>query len=242
MANVGTMTKCMHSGHTARMRLESACLANMGFQSNNCVLSDPQGCIAAFGDITKMSNMKLITSFGNPFWLEKQDFGFKRYPSQFSTQFAIESAIELSKKIDPDNIISIEIIWPALHYLDRPNVLNGLAAKFSLQYLVSKSLIEGNITNQRFTEKEVMKPNVQMLISLTTLTFDNNIPSNFNSMYGFLKVRQKDGGNFETKCQFHKGHWHNPANKDQIISKFIDNTKKYLSKSDQEKSLRKFFR
>merc|ERR1719356_203017 len=43
MANVGTMSKCLHCGHAAQVGVESAQLAKEGFEASPCIFDHPKG-------------------------------------------------------------------------------------------------------------------------------------------------------------------------------------------------------
>ncbi len=94
--NTGSMTKSSHSGHAARMGLECAVLANMGWTASADVFG-PKGFFDTFlhGDAEPEL---LVKDFGRPLRMVDPGVGFKKHPSNYFTHRPIDAALALREE------------------------------------------------------------------------------------------------------------------------------------------------
>ncbi|MFI9628777.1 MmgE/PrpD family protein [Streptomyces sp. NPDC052042] len=161
LANFGTMTKPLHAGLAARDAVTAIGLARRGFTANPHQLEAPRGFFAAYGD----TSFELLATLGERLahWESAwtTDWALKRYPSCYATHLAIDSALELRRRLadpGPSRIARIRVSVPASStspLLDRLPV-TGLEGKFSLAYTVARALVDGRVELADFTDDRVL--------------------------------------------------------------------------------------
>src|ERR1700722_8848818 len=131
--NTGSMTKSSHSGHAARMGVECAILAGMGWTAS-ADLFGPGGFFDAFAG-GRAEPEALIEHFGDPFRMVDPGVGFKKYPCNYFTHRPIDAALALREEhaIQPRQIERVLVRFPAFDYVNRPSPATGLDGKFSVQ-------------------------------------------------------------------------------------------------------------
>jgi 2-methylcitrate dehydratase PrpD len=85
--------------------------------------------------------------FGNLYRMVDPGIAIKKHPSQNSTHWGIDAALELHQRydIDPAQIASVRIETPVRPYTDWGAPQTGLEGKFSFQYTVAAALLGGRI-------------------------------------------------------------------------------------------------
>jgi 2-methylcitrate dehydratase PrpD len=191
--NTGTMTKSSHSGHGARMGLESAVLAKMGWTASADVFG-PKG----FFDTFMPGNAKpelLTKGFADPLWMLDPGVGFKAFPSNGFTQRPIDGALELRREhgLKPGDIERVQVLFPRFDYVNRPQPRSGLDGKFSIQYTTLLALLDGEVTVESFTDERLNRADVQALLPKVKLDFDDSIPFDKVKMHVIINVWLKGG-------------------------------------------------
>ena len=191
--NTGTMTKSSHSGHAARMGVECALLAGMGWTASSR-LFDAGGFFESFtggpGDPELM-----LAGFGQPFRMVEPGVGFKKHPCNYFTHRPIDAALALraQHELDPGSIVAVEVRFPRFDYVDRPEPATGLDGKFSVQYTTAAALLDGVVTVESFTNERRFAPDMIAFLPRVRLRMDPAIPADFATMHVELSVRLDDG-------------------------------------------------
>jgi 2-methylcitrate dehydratase PrpD len=208
-ANAGTMTKCTHCGHAAQVGLEAAMLAARGFTANPDVIEAPDGYGVAFLG-QKFEPGKLL-NFGSSFRIVEPGFALKMFPSQYGTHFAITAGLDLFPKVpDCRQIHNIRLTTPVMPYVNRPFPESGLAGKFSFQYTFCRALVDGRVTIDTFTDRQVQDPVILNLLARVQLTMDRTIPARFEAMHVEAQVELADGNVLTARCGGPRGVWGSP--------------------------------
>src|SRR5688572_7838081 len=162
--NTGTMTKSSHSGHAARMGVECAVLAQMGFTGHPDVFG-PKGFFDTFL-FGKAEPQLLIENFGAPLRMVDPGVGFKKHPSNYFTHRPIDAALALREvhSIEQGQIAKVEVVFPRFEYVNRPQPQTGLDGKFSIQYTTAVALLDGEITVDSFNNERRFAPDVVALL------------------------------------------------------------------------------
>ncbi|OWT64024.1 MmgE/PrpD family protein [Candidimonas nitroreducens] len=171
-ANFGTMTKPLHVGHCARNGLFAAQLANSGFTANLDALESKQGFFAAFDGLENVDRGRMLDDWGVLLEAEQESVGLKQYPCCGSTHAAIRAMLELvGRGLKPENVASIEIKANRrrLPHTNNPDPQSPLAAKFSIQYVTARSLVDGAVRLHHFENDAYVEPKVRELIARTSL-------------------------------------------------------------------------
>ena len=197
-ANFGTMTKPLHVGQCGRNGLLAALLAEGGFDANPEVMEHHQGFFNVFNGPGKFDPAPLLEDWGPPFEIEDPSIALKQFPCCGSTHPAITLALELARDEDvavPD-IAAIEILPHSrrLPHTDKPFPTTTLEAKFSVQYVVARALLDGAVRLNDFEPERVDDPEVRNLLALTQARPHPEMADDGPEQWGAeVKVTLKDG-------------------------------------------------
>jgi 2-methylcitrate dehydratase PrpD len=235
--NTGTMTKSSHSGHAARMGVECAVLAKMGWTASADVFG-PKGFFDTFFQGDAKPEL-LIEGFAAPLRMVKPGVGFKKHPSNYFTHRPIDAALALREEfsIKASEIVRVEVIFPRFDYVNRPQPLTGLDGKFSVQYATLVALLDGEITIDSFTNERRFSPDVEALLPQVTLTVDDAIPSDFDQMHAIVNVWLKNGQQFSKRVDKLSGWIGLPLTREQRLKKFFGCVRRTLDDAKAKRML-----
>ncbi|MQA76897.1 MAG: hypothetical protein GEV10_00205 [Streptosporangiales bacterium] len=233
--NTGTMTKSSHSGHAARMGVESAMLASMGWTATSDVFG-PRGFFDTFlGD--EHEDELLLEHFAEPFRMVDPGVGFKKHPSNYFTHRPIDAALAIRAEntFDPGDVTSVEVRFPRFEYVDRPRPESGLDGKFSVQYTTATALLDGRIGIGTFTNERRFARDVDEFLAKVHLVFDDDIPNDFQDMHVVVTVTLGDGRVLEKRVDELSGMHGVPLSRDQRTEKFLMCCEQVLTDGDARK-------
>lgn len=206
LANIGSMAKCTHCGNAAASGLDAALLAQRGFTANPDILEAPRGLIATYYSDT-FDPQKLL-DYGKPYRVVAPGLAIKLFPSQYGTHWAISAGLELHSRItDAAQIRHVRMRSPVMKYIDRPQPVNGLDGKFSLQYTAAAALLDGSVRIDTFSDERRFRADMIDLLGKIALTQDASIAGDFHDMRVELDVEFTDGRRIATVCRGPKGCW-----------------------------------
>jgi aconitate decarboxylase len=223
MANVGTMTKATHCGNAARMGLESALLAADGFTADPDILSAPNGFGAFYlGGAERATG--IAEDYGKPFRIHEPGVAFKKYPSQYGTQRAVDAALAIVREhgVRGDQIVHVTIHGPRMDYVDRPRPASGLDGKFSFQYVTAVALLDGAVAIDSFSDARRFSPDVEALLPKIAYEGDASISADFDEMWIETLVTLVDGRTVRERCVRPTGIWGLPLTRAEQEAKARD--------------------
>ncbi|HEY8369427.1 MAG TPA: MmgE/PrpD family protein [Thermodesulfobacteriota bacterium] len=222
-ANTGTMTKSSHSGHAARMGVEAALLASLGFTACEDVFGKGQFFDLFYGPGTYDISL-LLKDFGRPYRMISPGVGFKKHPSNYFTHRPIDAALELRQlhRLAPEDIDQVVVDFPRFDYVNRPRPKTGLDGKFSVQYTTTIALLDGRITVESFADARRFAPDVEALLPRVRLNVRDDIPRDFNETWAAVRVHTRDGRVLEARCDKPRGLWGVPLSREERLAKFRD--------------------
>ena len=226
--NTGTMTKSSHSGHAARMGVECAVLAKMGWTASREVF-EPKGFFDTFFGGRGEPEL-LVRDFAKPLRMIDPGVGFKKHPSNYFTHRPIDAALALRAEhhIDPARIEAVEVVFPRFEYVNRPFPETGLDGKFSVQYTTAVALLDGEITVDSFTNERRFAKDVEALLPHVKLTTDDSIPADFDRMHAIVNVTMKDGERYSRRVDKLSGWIGEPLTREQRLKKFYSCARRVL--------------
>ena len=218
--NTGTMTKSSHSGHAARMGVECAVLAKMGWTASADVFG-PKGFFDTFLGGRAEPHL-LVEGFARPLRMIDPGVGFKKHPSNYFTHRGIDAALALREEdgVVPSQIESVEVVFPRFDYVNRPFPETGLDGKFSVQYTTAVALLDGEVTVDSFTNERRFAADVQALLPRVALKIDDAIPNDFDRMHVIVSVTLKDGSRHSKRVDRLSGWIGAPLTRDQRLKKY----------------------
>jgi 2-methylcitrate dehydratase PrpD len=159
----GTMSKPLHAGKAAQNGLLAAELARRGFTSHPAAIEAELGFAW-----TQAPHFEPQQAFVFPTGEHTVDnVQFKRYASCAGTHSAIDGARKLCEEhgVSADDIQRLTIELPELLFgvcnIHRPET--ALEAKFSVRFTTAVALLEGDLSEQGFTDEFAHDPKVAAL-------------------------------------------------------------------------------
>ena len=213
----GTMSKPFHAGKSGQSGMMAALLALDGFSAAQDVLEGPSGYFqVAKGHVDE----EVINNLGKTWDIET--LAQKYHASCHATHSPIEAALSITQKenIDYKDIksIAIDAAKIATDAAGKTELKTGLEGKFSINYCVVNALIRGNTGMQAFTNEKVTDPEVNELMSRTTLTLDETL----SSLESRVTIQTNDGRVFTTSADIMKDIPSLEMKKVKITDKFTD--------------------
>jgi 2-methylcitrate dehydratase len=163
----------------------------------------------------------------------------KFLPVEWGAQAPVERFLELSKRIRPDQIKSIEIFGYEFLVKEIGGGRNDAKEKWdpqtretadhSLPYLLAVTLMDGDISLASFAPERVLDPKLRPLMQKMTVTLDpatKALPPPRQPVR--FKIVLTDGTVIEETCEYPLGHPLNPARRDAVYAKFLKLTEPVL--------------
>ncbi len=235
--NFGTMTKPFHAGNAARNGVMAAMLAKRGFTAHPDIMEERFGFFNVYKGNGQGELEQATDGLGENFSILTFGIAFKLYPSCGETHAAIDLVLDLTKKhnISPQDVESIEVAVDELTsgvnlYTDPKR---GLEGKFSLEYCMTRALLDGCVSLEHFTDEKVNEPKTQQIIKKMKRRIDPNIPP----LGASVTVKLTDGREFSQQADAPKGSPQSPPTNEELVSKYKDCAQLVLPLKDVERSL-----
>jgi len=239
--NFGTMTKPLHAGNAARNGVLAAIMAQQGFTADRDILDGSLSFGQVLGGETEQGAVEINLEVKKEYQIVSPGVALKPYPSCAYSHWAIDAVLELKKEaaIAPDNIAEVECYTsPELTNLlihSRPRT--ALEGKFSLEFCTAVALIDGEASLNQFIDEKVADSAVQELVKKVKYVHPPEMKSGLTSLGGELVIKLRDGGVYSRKVDVARGNPGNPLTQDELINKYKDCVRLFLSPEDTEKSL-----
>lgn len=165
--NFGTMTKPFHSGKSAMNGAMAALLAETSFSGNDAILDG--GFLEKY--TPEINRDKLIDFLNGPDLIDT--LRFKQFPCGVATHPAIIAVkrIKSRTQVTPDQIESIDVsVYPnAFQCAIIRHPKTGLEGKFSMYYVIARTLLFGNVDVGSFSDAAVGVEELRPVIDKITL-------------------------------------------------------------------------
>jgi 2-methylcitrate dehydratase PrpD len=234
--NFGTMVKPLHAGIAARNGIEAALLAKAGFTADENIFEAPLGFKNVFtGNHSDISHeipygSRTVTPadfaklLGNPWNIASPGVSFKLCPSCRATHFGMEAALNFRQAypVDARRISEIECHVPnhmeSVLFYHRPQ--KGLEGKFSLEYVLARTILQGIPRIDDFTDERVNEAEIKKLIEKMTWISFEPVAGTFGAPEFIVKL--DDGTEFHSKIAFPRGEPENPVSDETLLGKYQD--------------------
>jgi 2-methylcitrate dehydratase PrpD len=174
--SLGSMSKSIGVGNSARNGLAGALFAEAGFTAAESAIEGKYGFAAVASDTVDLA--KMTARLGDK-W-EILENAYKPYPCGVVLFPVIDACLELRKRLGhPVGEITQIVVrgHPLLRErTDRPEANDGRSAKVSLQHSVAVSLLQGAAGIAQFTDARVADPAVRALRTKVTAQDDASMP------------------------------------------------------------------
>ena len=167
-SNFGTYVKPLHVGHCGRNGLFAALLARNGYTASPVAFEHKEGYFEVFNGEGNYDAEKILPAWANPLDIVKPGIAIKQYPCCGSTHPAIDAMLEIVRAHDvkPDAVERIQS-WTherRLKHTNRPNPQSRTDAKFSVQYCLSRALVDRKVTLEHFEGDSYRDPRVAAIL------------------------------------------------------------------------------
>jgi 2-methylcitrate dehydratase PrpD len=228
-ANFGTMTKPLHVGHCARNGLLAALLVREGFTANPGAFEHKQGFLEVFNGAGTYDDARMLADWGKPFMIEVGEPGLKPYPCCGSTHSAIDRALDLARRYHPapESIAGIEVLAHArrLPHTDNPDPRTPLGAKFSMQYAVTRALLDGAVRLDHFEGTAHLDPRVRGVMPRVVVRAHPDMTDDSPYQWGAeVVVTLTSGDRLASRIDDYprRGPGGNPMRREELWMKFDD--------------------
>ena len=166
-AHFGTMAKPLQVGQCARSGLMAAKLANAGFTANPAAFEHPQGFFASYDGLDNVHLERLLDHRNGRLEIEQDAVGLKSFPCCGSTHPVARAMLALrARGLHPEDVDSIlmTVNRRRLPHTNHPNPKTPLEARFSMQYVAARALLDGAPRLHHFEGRAHLEPDVRALM------------------------------------------------------------------------------
>ena len=215
-ANRGSMTKPMHAGNAARNGVLASTFASMGFTAEETIFSASGGFAEAY-DLPPGCMEAAAEKLRQHLDIVEHPPTFKRYPCVSPAHRYIETMRMLRSRygLTPDNVASIGCT-PS-RSLRCPYPKTDLESKFSADFSLVATLIDGEVNLQNSTNSFLKRSDVQSLLAKTVYV---EKPPGYEANHadGFIRIKTTSGEVYQEDITREKGEL---TTYDDIRTKFL---------------------
>ena len=200
-ANFGTMVKSFHVGHAVRDGIFCARLAANGFTANLAALEANQGFLNVFNGRGNYDANAIASRLDDELEVNRCINPVKVFPCCASTHSAIDGALRLREahglRADDIERISVVVDERRIPHTDRAHLQEPLSGKFSVQYLVSRAIVDGEVSLGHFETGAHRDPAILDLMSRVSVSAAP--PGGpFNSFDATVTITGRGGQTFQS--------------------------------------------
>jgi len=234
---LGTMTKPLHAGNSARNGVMAATLATSGFTGNEHVFDAQHGFFHSFYQSVGHDLSRVTLQLAKPFHILSPGVGVKMYPSGYYMHHPFEAALSIVQKegVEARAVAEVEIGIPRAGYFDRPVIRVGLEGKFSQQYHAALAILDQKAEIESYSDERALAPDMQELLKKIKVRVDATIPAAQDLVYNPVTIRLTDGRSFTAKQDLPKSHWLYPLKREDWLGKFRSNAMRVLPERKVER-------
>jgi 2-methylcitrate dehydratase PrpD len=233
-ANFGTLTKSLHVGQCGRNGLMATLLAEGGWDANPDVFEHHQGFFNVFNGPGNFDAERMLEGWGEPLEIEDASIGLKQFPCCGSTHAAITMMLDLVRQenIQPDDVERIEVMphGRRLRHTNNPAPQSPIEAKFSVQYVVARALLDRAVKLEHFEGEAYKDPAVQRILAITEARPHPDMADDAPKQWGAeVVVTTKDGRRLSRAVDDLLGRGGDrPMSSDEMWEKFQDCARRSL--------------
>jgi len=175
--------------------------------------------------VTGPFQLQPLGGTGKPFTVETSNLKF--FPAEYHSQAPLWSALEIRRKVRPDDIdaINVQTYWLAYSEIgsepQKWDPQTRETADHSLAYLLAVALLDGDITPASFTLQRIRDPRLRPLMNRISIrenpAFTRQYPAALKSE---IEVVTRTGERFVEQVSYPKGHRNNPMSDAEVEDKF----------------------
>ena len=214
----GTMGKPFHAGKASMDGLLSAKLAQRGFTGPNGIFEHDSEYIRLFSKEYEPGH--IIKGLGQNYHILNNSF--KLYAACLLLHPVIDGLISIKGEYNPSlemiDGIELEVAPLCLAVTNRPKVMNGFEAKFSLQFCSAVAIAKGRVGTREFAEELLKDACITKLMQKVEVKTNASLKETEAN----IMVRMSMGSNHSRHVSSPKGDPRNPLTFDDLLEKFRD--------------------
>ncbi|WP_158742285.1 MmgE/PrpD family protein [Acidisphaera sp. L21] len=229
MANFGTMTKPFHAGRAAHSGVMAARLAAAGFTASEDALEHPQGFLAAVSPEGHVDRASKAEGLGETWRILTLGLSIKKYPTCYCTHRAIDGMLDLAREHDvkPSDVAAVTVTLSENYatILRNHTPQTGLAAKFSIEFVMACALVVRRVGLLELTDEFVQRPDIQALIPRVSVVVSHepDPASPGAALADQVTIRLNSGDVLEgERVHRARGHADRPLAEQDLFAKFED--------------------
>jgi 2-methylcitrate dehydratase PrpD len=223
--NFGTHAKSFQAGQCNAAAVRAALLAQSGFTASESVVDGKYGYLALYAANEDVSAAlaTLGQTYNGPLEIETTGIDIKKYPCCYAIHRALDALFALRAQHKPalDDVESIAVTNSAggLDALQSRLPLNGLEAKFSMQYNMAAALVDGAIRLSSFDDAQVARASVAALMPRVGVSEASGA---ILPRWSHVKLTLRDGRVLEQRVSVARGDAGDPLSDDELLEKAVD--------------------
>ena len=228
------MVKPLHVGQCGRNGLLAALLAEGGYDAADDAYEHHQGFLNVFNGPGTFDIEKMFAGWGEPLEIEADTIGLKQFPCCGSAHPAITMMLDLAREenISHADVAAIEILphGRRLRHTNKPHPTTPLEAKFSVQYVVARALVDQAVRLKHFENEAHAEPAIAALLAKTKARPHPDMRDDAEEQWGAeVIVTTNDGRTLSRRIEnlVGRGGKH-PMSSDEMWEKFNDCAKRVL--------------
>jgi 2-methylcitrate dehydratase PrpD len=220
----------------------AARLAAAGFSAAPNLFEAPRGFGDLFGADVDWSAALDDWTWAEPAIL-RSGVQVKPFPSCAATHTAIDAMLALRPRLARKQVERIECrvspLVPQILIHSRPTT--SLEAKFSMEYCVAVTLLDGQPGLEQFSDQRVAQADVQALLRRVDVRVEPRVVDDVTSgeIPVQVHVRLADGGEVEADCSLAPGTPERPLDQAQLEAKFLGNAELVLGAQAAARALQR---
>jgi 2-methylcitrate dehydratase len=233
------MWKGCATAAAARGGVFSALLAQKGMTGPTAPIEGKHGM---WDQVTGPFQLGKLCGAGQPFGIERSNLKF--FPAEYHSQAPLWVAIELRRKVRPEDIESIAIqtyytAWSEIgSEPEKWDPQTRETADHSLPYLFALGLVDGAIRADSFSDERLRDPRLRSLMPKISIAeneeFTREFPGKLTSRF---EVKTRDGRTLVETASWPKGHARNPMSDADVESKFAGLTEGLIKAAQRDRLL-----
>jgi 2-methylcitrate dehydratase PrpD len=226
--NFGTMCKPLHAGLAGRNGVLASLMAQEGFTASPEAFEHKQGFFAVYNDGVPVNQAAMLGNWFAPPEILDPGVCLKLYPCGAHTH----PFIEMTKNLIAEHGITLEVIgWiDALsetsrhHHTNRPQPRSGLDGKFSVQYTMARTLLNGAPRLEHFTDKAVVEADIKAVMAIIHAAPHPDLNKSWADKYGGeVVITLKSGATHKARIEHQIARGPStPLSEDELRGKFLD--------------------
>lgn len=223
-----SMWKAAAAPYAARAGLFAALHAGRGMTGPEGAVDGKHGLLAQVTGRTDAAafDAALEATSGPPRLLGVH---LKAYPIGYFTQPAVDAALQLRARVEPDRVERIEIETTAFGLLanaDGPakwNPGSRETADHSLPYGVAVALLDGRVGERQFALERITAPDVRGLMSRISVRENDAFTGSYPERVATrISITLADGRSCACQVDYPRGHARNPMSRAEVEAKLAD--------------------